>query len=264
MPSRWRSSTPAWICVAISKHFLNLSLCNVLLHTVTNAKPLSAPAQLPTPLRWLKPLLFGLCLLPCAWYVWGLTHTESRLLGADPVEGAIRGLGLWAFKLLLITLAVTPLRRLTGWHLLIRLRRMLGLFTFFYAMLHLSLYLVLDRSLELDEIARDVMKRPFITVGLAAFLILLTLAITSRDAMVRRLGGQNWRRLHRWVYAAAILVTLHYLWMVKADLRPPLAYGTVVAVLLGMRLWWYWRGRAMARAMTAARAPAQSGSARQP
>jgi len=157
-------------------------------------------------------------------------------LGANPVEAITHTTGEWTLRLLLVTLAITPLRRLTGWVWLTRLRRMAGLFAFFYLMLHFATYAVLDASLDLAYIVEDVADRLYITAGFAAFVMLVPLAATSTNAMVRRLGPVRWRRLHRLVYAAGICGVLHYLWLVKADLREPLVYTAILAVLLAARL----------------------------
>ena len=182
--------------------------------------------------RIVKPLVFALCLTPLAWLIWrGL----SGGLGANPIEASNRFLGDWAMRFLLITLFVTPLRRLFGWSALMRLRRMLGLFTFAYAALHVSSYVVLDQFFDWSEIWADIVKRRFITVGMITFLLLLPLAVTSTNAMVRRLGGRRWQRLHRLIYLAAVAVIVHFYMMVKADVREPLIYGAIAAVLLGYR-----------------------------
>jgi sulfoxide reductase heme-binding subunit YedZ len=181
----------------------------------------------------LKPLVFALCLVPLALLAWAALAGE---LGANPIEKVTRTLGDWALRFLVIALAVTPLRRLSGWSALARLRRMLGLYAFFYAVLHLSSYVVLDQFFAWPDIVKDIIKRPYITVGMTAFLLLVPLAVTSTDRMVKRLGGRNWRRLHRIVYVAGPLGALHYVMLVKADLREPLLYATILAVLLGYRL----------------------------
>lgn len=186
----------------------------------------------------LKTALFILCLLPLAHYAAGLWQDT---LGANPIEALTRGLGDWALRLLLITLAVTPLRRLSGWAWLLKLRRMLGLFAFFYASLHLIAYLWLDQFFDWAEIGRDILKRPFITVGMAAFLMLVPLAATSTAKMIKRLGARRWKRLHQLVYPAAALGCLHYFMMVKADIREPLIYAAILTVLLGWRLATRWR-----------------------
>jgi len=183
----------------------------------------------------LKFVIFILSLLPFAWYGWGAWHDT---LGANPIEAVTRGMGTWTLNFLLITLAVTPLRKLTGWHAALRLRRMLGLFTFFYAVLHLTSYLWFDQFFDWGEIARDILDRPFITVGMAAFVLLIPLAATSSNFAIRKLGGRRWQALHRTVYAIGILAVLHYSWLVKADQSQPLLYGGILVVLLGLRAWW--------------------------
>lgn len=182
--------------------------------------------------RW-KPLVFVACLWPLLSLAW-------LDLGVNPVETLTHHTGLWGLRLLLLTLTITPLRRLTGWNRLIRYRRMLGLFAFFYAVLHVGVYLVFDQFFDLEGILDDLGKRPYISVGFLAFLLLIPLAVTSTNAMIRRLG-RRWQPLHRLVYITAGLAVLHYLWLVKADLRAPLGYAALLAVLLGSRLWWRWR-----------------------
>ena len=157
-------------------------------------------------------------------------------LGANPVEAITHTTGEWTLRLLLATLAITPLRHVTGWVSLTRLRRMVGLFAFFYLVLHFATYAVLDASLDLAYVVEDVADRLYITVGFAAFVMLVPLAATSTNAMVRRLGPLRWRRLHRLVYAAGICGVLHYLWLVKADLREPLIYAGILTALLAARL----------------------------
>lgn len=187
------------------------------------------------PLAVLKTLVFTACLLPLGYYAWG---TWQDTLGANPVEAVTRGLGTWALNLLLITLTVTPLRKLSGWHTALRLRRMLGLFVFFYATLHLTSYLWFDQFFDWGEILKDILKRPFITVGMATFILLVPLAATSNAFAIRRLGGRRWQALHRTVYACAILAVLHYSWLVKADQSQPLLYAGILALLLGIRAFW--------------------------
>ena len=157
-------------------------------------------------------------------------------LGANPVETITHTTGDWTLRLLLAALAITPLRHLTGWTWLTRLRRMVGLFAFFYLMLHFSTYAVLDASLDLAYVVEDVADRLYITAGFSAFVMLVPLAATSTNAMVRRLGPLRWRKLHRLVYAAGICGVLHCLWLVKADLREPLVYTGILAILLAARL----------------------------
>ncbi len=199
-------------------------------------------------LAWLKRALFVLALLPLAQVV--LAGVEGRL-GANPIETITRASGDWTLYFLCLTLAVTPLRRLTGLNWLLKLRRMLGLFTFFYASLHFVCFIWFDHFFDLAEMAKDVVKRPFITVGFTAFLLLLPLALTSSDAMVRRLG-RNWARLHRLVYLVAVLAILHFWWMRagKNNFAEPLLFGAIVALLLGLRLVFRWRAaRAAARSL---------------
>jgi methionine sulfoxide reductase heme-binding subunit len=184
--------------------------------------------------RYGKPLLFTLCLLPLASLIWQIATDR---LGANPVEEVLHDTGSWALRLLLVTLAVTPLRRLTGYGWLVRFRRMLGLFVFFYATLHLAVYLVLDRTLDWGEVLTDLTERPYITVGFAAFVLLVPLAVTSTRGWQRRLR-HRWQWLHRTVYLIAILGVLHFAWLVKADLLEPLIDAAVLTLLLALRLPW--------------------------
>ncbi|OAN53197.1 sulfoxide reductase heme-binding subunit YedZ [Paramagnetospirillum marisnigri] len=181
----------------------------------------------------MKPLVFALCLLPLAWLGW---KGYSGLLGANPIEATIRELGDWALRFLLIALGVTPLRRLTGWSWLGRLRRMLGLFAFFYVVLHLLSYVGLDQFFDWSAIGREIIKRKYITIGMLAVLLLLPLAVTSTDTMLRRLGGRRWRALHRLVYVIGPLGVAHHWMMVKKDLTQPMIHAAILAVLLGWRL----------------------------
>lgn len=192
-------------------------------------------------IRWVaKPVLFVLCLVPLAWLVWdGVTNN----LGANPVETVRRYTGDWTLRFLFIALTVTPLRRLTGWHVVVRLRRMLGLFAFFYACLHFVSYIWLDQFFMWDAIIEDILDRPYITVGVASFLLLIPLAVTSTNGMARRLGGRRWQRLHQLVYLIAVLGVIHFLWLVKSDISEPVIYGAILALLLGFRLFWHLRGR---------------------
>jgi methionine sulfoxide reductase heme-binding subunit len=186
--------------------------------------------------RGAKPAVFVAALLPFALL---LGRAFADALGPNPAEALIRGSGDWTLRLLCLTLAVTPLRTVTGWHALGRLRRMLGLFTFFYALLHFIAYAWLDRALELDAIVTDIGKRPFILVGSAALLLMLPLAATSFDRAIRALGAARWRALHRAVYAIAVLALLHFFWMRagKNDFAEVALYAAIVAALLGWRLW---------------------------
>jgi sulfoxide reductase heme-binding subunit YedZ len=183
--------------------------------------------------RLLKPIVAAAALAPLAYLALGAWRGS---LGANPIEAVTRSTGVWTLRLLILTLAVTPLRRLTGWNDVIRLRRMLGLFAFFYGSLHLLTYVWLDQFFDWQAMAKDVVKRPFITAGFSAFVLLVPLAATSTAGMIRRLGGRAWRRLHRLAYVAAALGVVHYWWLVKLDTRPPLRYGVLLAALLLVRL----------------------------
>lgn len=180
---------------------------------------------------WVKPSVFILCLLPLAWLVFALLTDR---LGANPIEVLTRDTGEWALRLLLVTLCMTPLRRFTGWAWPLRIRRMLGLFAFFYACVHLSTYIWLDQFFDWGEIVRDIIKRPFITVGMLAFTLLIPLAATSNRFMIRRLG-RNWSRLHQLVYVIPALALLHFWWLVKADVREPLVYAALFLLLMLLR-----------------------------
>lgn len=158
------------------------------------------------------------------------------MLGANPIEKITRTTGYWTLTFLLITLTATPLKRLSGWNWLIRLRRMLGLFAFFYGSMHFLTYLVLDQFFDWDAILKDIVKRPYITVGFPSFVLMIPLAITSTDAMIRRLGGKRWRLLHRLVYLCAIGGVVHYWWLVKKDLTNPITFAVLLALLFGIRL----------------------------
>ncbi len=184
--------------------------------------------------RIIKPALFCAALVPLAWLGWDALHDD---LGANPIQEISHRTGDWTLRFLLLTLAITPLRRLTGWRTLIRLRRMLGLYAFFYACLHFLTYIGLDQFFDLATIAVDVAKHPYVLVGFTCFLLLIPLAATSTDGMMRRLGGRRWQRLHRLVYVIAVGGVVHFLWLVKSDLRQPLLYGVVLALLLGYRLY---------------------------
>ena len=160
-------------------------------------------------------------------------------MGANPIEKITHRTGYWALVFLVITLGITPLRRLTGWLWLVRLRRLLGLFAFFYASLHFLTYLVLDQFFDWTSIVKDIVKRPYITIGFLAFVLLIPLAITSNDRLIRLLGGKRWRLLHRLIYPIAIAGVLHFWWLVKKDITEPLTFALILAILLGMRLF-YW------------------------
>jgi sulfoxide reductase heme-binding subunit YedZ len=184
-------------------------------------------------LPWLKAALFVAALAPLTrLVVFGLTDR----LGANPIEFITRSTGTWTLVFLLITLTVTPLRKLSGWNSVIKLRRMFGLFAFFYACLHFTTYIWLDQFFDLASIYKDVIKRPFITVSFPSFLLLIPLAVTSTNAMVRRLGGKRWQRLHRLVYATAIGGVIHYWWLVKKDITDPAIYAFILTLLLAYRV----------------------------
>jgi len=188
----------------------------------------------------IKAVVFVLCLLPLGLLLW---RAANGRLTANPIEFITHTTGWWALALLMITLSVTPLRRMLDLPWLLRLRRMLGLYAFFYACLHFLTWLVLDQFFDWHAILKDVVKRPYITVGFTAFVLLLPLAATSTNAMVRRLGAKRWLALHRLVYAIATLGVIHFLWLVKKDIREPVAFGVVLAILLGVRVLYALRKR---------------------
>lgn len=185
--------------------------------------------------RWAKPLLFALSLLPLAWLVYGAI---ANTLGANPAEALIRSTGDWTLRFLCLTLAITPLRQWTGWHGLARLRRMLGLFTYFYVVLHLLCFAWLDQGFDVQAIINDIVKRPFILVGFAGFVLLTPLALTSFNRAIKALGAARWQALHRLVYAIAGLAILHFFWMRsgKNDFAEVAVYASILGVLLGARL----------------------------
>ena len=194
-----------------------------------------------------KPAVFLLCSLPLLWLVLRALGVSSLSLGPNPVEALLHGLGLWGLRLLLLTLCIRPAAVTLRQPRLMRLRRMVGLWAFTYLVLHFLTWLLLDRSLDLDGIAADIVKRPFITVGFAALLLLLPLAVTSTDRWMRRLG-RRWHSLHRLVYVAALLGSLHFLWLVKADWREPALYIAGYMALM----FWRWRQRPGARSKLSA------------
>ncbi|MBB6365775.1 sulfoxide reductase heme-binding subunit YedZ [Xanthomonas sacchari] len=186
-----------------------------------------------------KAVVHTLALAPMAylgWQLWQVWQTGSDALGADPVAEVEHRTGLWALRLLLLTLAITPLRQLTGQPVLLRFRRMLGLYAFFYATVHLAAYLGLDLRGYWTQIFEEIVKRPYITVGFLAWLLLVPLAITSTQGWMRRLK-RNWGKLHKAIYAIGVLAVLHFWWLVKSDIREPLLYAAILAVLLGWRGW---------------------------
>ena len=203
----------------------------------------------PTPRQFkiLKAVLFGLALLPALRL---LVYAFTDQLGANPIEFITRSSGDWTLYFLCITLAVTPLRRFTNWNWLVKLRRMLGLYAFFYACLHFTTFLWFDHFFDLSEMLKDVVKRPFITVGFIAFVMLLPLALTSTNGMIRRLGGKRWQWLHRSLYVISMLGILHFWWMRagKHNFEKPILFGAIVAALLLVRVYFALRNRAGQRA----------------
>jgi len=182
-----------------------------------------------------KPLVFLACLIPAVLVVTDAFEITGRL-GANPIEAIQDRFGYWGLRFILIALAVTPLRQLTGWNWLTRFRRMLGLFAFFYVFMHFLVWLILDQRLLMSAILEDIVERPFITFGFAALLLLLTMTLTSTLAMRRRLG-RRWQQLHNGIYVVGILGVWHYWWQVKLDVREPLIYASILAALLSYRLW---------------------------
>lgn len=208
----------------------------------------------------LKPVVFALCLLPAAilaWNFWGVTHDRPEAFGADPVRNAEIFTGLWTLRFLAITLAVTPVRELLSIGALVKYRRMFGLFTFFYACVHLSMWIGVDWFFDWRAMGGEIVKHKYILIGMTTFVLLVPLALTSTKGSVRRLGGARWARLHRLIYIAAITGTVHYLWAVKKDTLFPLVYLFVFTLLLGFRLWERYVGPLRFRARSGPRAPRQ-------
>ena len=191
-------------------------------------------------LRWIKPVIFLACLGPLARLAWKGFH---GMLGANPIEVITHSTGDWTLIFLLITLSVTPLRKLTRQYWLIGLRRMFGLYAFFYGTLHLTTFVWLDKFFDVHEIVADIAKRRFITAGMTAFTLMIPLALTSTKGWIRRMGGKRWLALHRLIYASAAAGVIHYIWLVKADLRKPLQYAAVLGVLLLYRIIMWLRSR---------------------
>jgi sulfoxide reductase heme-binding subunit YedZ len=187
-------------------------------------------------IRWIKVVVFLACLVPLGLLGW---DAYSQNLGANPIEKITHATGDWTIRFLLITLSITPLRKLLGIPALIKFRRMFGLYAFFYGSLHFLTYIWLDKFFNLHEMLADVAKRKFITVGFTAFVLLIPLAVTSTAGWIRRLGGKRWQALHRLIYISATCGVIHYLWLVKADIRKPLEYGAILLILLSYRfvLW---------------------------
>ena len=186
--------------------------------------------------RWwiLKPVVFLTCLGPLSWLIW-LALTDG--LSPNPIDDITDTTGRWTLRFLLITLSITPARRITGWNNFIRFRRMLGLFAFFYSFLHFTTWFVLDQFFAFADMVNDVIARPFITVGFTAFVLMIPLAITSTKKWIARLGGKRWQLLHRLIYVSAVAGVIHYLWVVKLDTQGPLVYGAILAALLAFRVW---------------------------
>lgn len=201
----------------------------------------------------IKVAVFILALVPLGMLLYGAAMGE---LSANPIKDVTEETGIWTLRFIVITLSITPLRKITGWSRLARFRRMIGLFAFFYGFLHFTTYVYLDQFFAFDEILKDVAKRPFITVGFAAFVLMIPLAITSPNRVVKWMGGKRWQLLHRLVYGVALCGVFHYLWLVKADTSRPLRYGAVVAVLLLFRVWDYLRTRKIGGKLKAKKRPA--------
>ncbi|WP_038013408.1 protein-methionine-sulfoxide reductase heme-binding subunit MsrQ [Terasakiella pusilla] len=199
----------------------------------------------------IKPFVFLACLGPALWLVYG---TLNGLLGANPIETILRDLGDWALRFLLLGLAISPARRVFGWAWGMRYRRMIGLFAFFYAFLHLSIYVGVDHFFDWNTIWKDIVKRPYITIGMGALLTLIPLAVTSPKIMVRKLGGARWKKLHKLVYPIAIAAVVHFFLLVKADVREPLIYAVILGILLAERAY-----RALPQAMLRGSGSSSSG-----
>ncbi|MCX8501560.1 MAG: sulfoxide reductase heme-binding subunit YedZ [Alphaproteobacteria bacterium] len=187
-----------------------------------------------------KRVVFVLCLIPLALLAWRVT--TDQIVG-DVLNVMIRDLGVWGMRFLLLSLAITPIRKLSGWRFLASFRRMIGLYGFFYTVLHFGMYIVFEKSLLLSAILADIARRPYITFGVAAFVVLIPLAVTSTNGMIKRLGGRNWQRLHRIVYYSMIAAVVHYYLLAKADKSQPILYGAVLLVLLGYRLFGFLRNQ---------------------
>ena len=206
-------------------------------------------------LRLTKIAVFLAALVPLGRLAWRAFHDG---LGANPIEVITHATGDWALILILTTLSITPLRRLTKQYWLIGVRRMIGLFAFFYGCLHFTTYIWLDKFFDLHEMIKDIYKRPFITVGFTAFVLMIPLAVTSTQGWIRRLGGRSWQRLHRLIYLTGIVGVVHYLWLVKADRRKPLEYGFVLSILLLYRVGVWMAEKRKELAAARARRPAEA------
>tara|TARA_R110002049_G_scaffold233509_7_gene406858 strand:+ start:3373 stop:3978 length:606 start_codon:yes stop_codon:yes gene_type:complete len=184
----------------------------------------------------IKTLLFIACLIPAIWLTIAVFTNQ---LGANPIEAVTRETGLWALRFLWLTLLITPLRWVTGWNSLVKYRRLLGLYVFFYAVLHMLLYLGLDQFFDINEIIKDIIKRPFITIGFFTFTALIPLVVTSNNAMVKRMGGRRWKQLHQLTYVIAIASSIHFYMLVKLDKTEPLIYMGLLIILLTPRVYRY-------------------------
>jgi len=211
-----------------------------------------------TPPRWLRPVVFAVSLLPALWVIGAIASdffNGTRLLGSNPIKEAEHFTGRWVLRFLMFTLAVTPIRQTLGWNWLQKYRRMLGLFAFSYATLHLSIYFFLDLELVWGDLWADIVKRPYITIGMAAFVLLVPLAVTSTAKMVKRLGGKRWAALHRTIYVIVVLGTIHFWMAVKRDITLPLLFAVIFAVLLGYRIVVWRRKRQLVAARPGSREP---------
>ena len=189
-----------------------------------------------------KLIIFIVSLVPAIWLTVALLTNQ---LGANPIEAITRETGLWALRFLWLTLLITPLRWITGWNSLMTIRRMLGLYVFFYAVLHMLMYLWLDQFFDINEIIKDIIKRPFITIGFFTFTSLIPLVLTSNNAMVKRLGGKKWKKLHRLTYFIAVASSIHFYMLVKQDKAEPLFYIALLIVLLGARIYRHYQRNAL-------------------
>ncbi len=236
MANKWRTYTRGWTCAGIFEEAIGKRLIETQPETRPQIQSLLTQTTdlfFMTDTRFSKLVLFVNSLVPLTLLLWDVYRKQ---VGANPIEFVTRTTGMLTLVFLLISLAVTPLRKITGANWLIKFRRMLGLFAFFYGFLHLMTYVAFDRAFHLTTIPGDILKRPFITVGMAAFFLLVPLAITSTNKMVKRLGGKRWNRLHKLVYIAAAGGVLHFWLLVKSDTRLPLTFAFVLALLLGYRL----------------------------
>lgn len=210
--------------------------------TRSDTEFLADPKEVPSlrQIRYLwKPIAFLLCLTPLAWLVLSILEIGSLRLGPNPIEDIQNTLGIWALRFIVLTLAISPLRRMTGKNWLVQFRRMIGLFAFTYASLHFLNYLVLDQAFDFAAIIEDILERPFITIGFSALLMMIPLAVTSTNGWRRRLA-RRWRDLHRLVYVVSIFGCWHFYWQVKKDIQEPMIYISILTLLLGMRIW-RWR-----------------------